>query len=84
MDKHNSLARRLARFILVIGLALTIVYGLLPLITKSFSITRRMAVSLENTEIDPSRYYYTDVEQVLESELYLRSVLSKNNGIKQN
>ncbi len=57
------------------GLAFFFVYGFLPFLTKSFSVLDQMAVSLEENEIDPSRYYYTDVSQVKESELYLREAL---------
>jgi hypothetical protein len=34
-------------------------------------------VYLDNNGIDPTRYYYTDVEQVQEGEDYLRSVLGE-------
>jgi hypothetical protein len=33
---------------------------------------------LNEQDIDPSRYYYSDVAQVRESELYLRSALGKD------
>ena len=36
-----------------------------------------MSVYLDKNGIDPSRYYYTDVEQVQEGEDYLRTVLGR-------
>jgi hypothetical protein len=39
-----------------------------------------MSDSLEKNGIDPSRYYYTDVEQVKEAELYLDSIFKKTNN----
>ena len=36
-----------------------------------------MSVYLDNNGIDPTRYYYTDVEQVKEGEEYLRFALEK-------
>ena len=49
----------------------------LPFLTRSVDILDAMARHLDETGIDPSRYYYTDVEQVAESERYLREVLKK-------
>lgn len=57
------------------NLTLTLIYGLLPWMTGSFDMLNRMALSLEESGIDPTRYYYTDVPQVRESEQYLRTVL---------
>lgn len=55
---------------------LTFVYGVLPWLTDSVDVLHRMSVVLDEQEIDPSRYYYTDVAQVKESELYLDTVLN--------
>lgn len=74
MDGKNLLNRTF-KFVLVLGVMLTLIYGLLPWMTVSFDMLNRMALSLEETGIDPTRYYYTDVPQVLESEQYLRTVL---------
>jgi hypothetical protein len=60
---------------MVLGTALVFVYVFLPLLTNSFGILHRMSVYLDRNGIDPSRYYYTDVEQVQEGEDYLRMVL---------
>ena len=60
----------------LLSLAFSFVYGFLPFLTRSFSVLDNMAHSLEENGIDPSRYYYTDVEQVKEGELYLRGVLA--------
>lgn len=72
---EKSLFDRIIKFILTLTLVLTVVYGLLPLLTGSFDVLNRMSQSLEESGIDPSRYYYTDVEQVMEAEQYLRIVL---------
>ena len=74
---EESLFNRTKKFIFVLSIALAFVYGLLPLLTGSFDILNRMSQSLDETGIDPSRYYYTDVSEVIESELYLRSVLDE-------
>lgn len=57
------------------GVALLFVYGFLPLLTSSFDILSTMSEYLDENGIDPTRYYYTDVEQVAEAEHYLQSVL---------
>ncbi len=72
---EKNLPHRITGFIFVFGLTLAIVYGLLPWMTGSFDVLNRMSQSLEETGINPSSYYYTDVEQVIESEQYLRNVL---------
>ncbi len=66
---------RIRKFFIVFGLTLMVVYGLLPLLTGSIGILDRMASSLDENGINPSSYYYTDVEQVIESEHYLRRAL---------
>jgi len=72
---EKSLSDRITRFAIVFGLTLILVYGLLPWLTGSFDILNRMSLALDENGINPSRYYYTDVEQVIESEQYLRIVL---------
>jgi hypothetical protein len=74
---EKSLSVRLKNFVLATGTALAFVYLFLPLLTNSCGILHRMSVYLDNNGIDPTRYYYTDVEQVQEGEEYLRSVLEK-------
>ncbi|MFH1156144.1 MAG: hypothetical protein V1793_20245 [Pseudomonadota bacterium] len=71
----KNLWHRTLKFILAAGLTLSLIFGLLPWLTGSVTVLHRMSMSLEENGIDPSRYYYTDVEQVIESEQYLRTVL---------
>ena len=72
---EKSLPVRLKNFVLATGTALAFVYLFLPLLTSSCGILHRMSVYLDNNGIDPTRYYYTDVEQVKEGEEYLRFAL---------
>ena len=72
---EKNLSDRISRFVIVFGLTLILVYGLLPWLTGSFDVLNRMSLSLDENGINPSSYYYTDVEQVIESEQYLRIVL---------
>ncbi len=55
---------------------LVFVYVFLPFLTESVGILNKMSQYLDNNGIDPTRYYYTDVEQVKEAENYLHSVLN--------
>jgi len=73
---NKSLPQRLRNFILTLGALLLFVYGFLPLLTNSFEVLNRMSQYLDENGIDPTRYYYTDVEQVKEAEEYLDSVLN--------
>lgn len=75
MKKENIINRWVKLFVYT-GSALFFVYGLLPALTKSFPLLEKMAYTLEENDIDPSRYYYSDVAQVKEGELYLREVLA--------
>lgn len=59
----------------MLGTALFFVYMVLPFLTNSFDVLSRMSVNLDKHDIDPSRYYYTDVKQVKEAEQYLDTVL---------
>ena len=74
---EKSLPVRIKNFVLATGTVLAFVYLFLPLLTNSCGILHRMSVYLDDNGIDPTRYYYTDVEQVQEGEEYLRSVLEK-------
>ncbi|MES9994707.1 hypothetical protein [Desulfovibrio aminophilus] len=67
---------RLRNFTLVLGSMLIFTYLLLPMVTRSCGILNRMSVYLDANGIDPSRYYYTDVEQVIESERFLNNALN--------
>jgi hypothetical protein len=68
---------RILKLAVVSAVVMTVMFGLLPRVTRSVDVLRRMSLALEENGIDPSRYYYTDVEQVIESELYLRTVLGR-------
>lgn len=72
---NESLAQRLRNFGIATGTALLFVYVFLPFLTRSCDVLNRMSHYLDENGIDPSRYYYTDVEQVQEAENYLESVL---------
>ena len=74
---EKSLSERLRNFALATGAALAFVYVFLPLLTSSCGILHRMSVYLDHNGIDPTRYYYTDVEQVKEGEEYLRFALER-------
>jgi len=74
---EKNFSVRFRNFFLVLGTALAFVYLFLPALTDSFEILHRMSVYLDKNGIDPSRYYYTDVEQVQEGEDYLRTVLGR-------
>ena len=71
----KSLAIRIRNFSLVLCAVMLFVYGFLPLLTSSLPPLRRMSATIEDSGIDPSRYYYTDVEQVHEAERHLDQVL---------
>ena len=74
---EQSLPVRLKNFALALGTALAFVYLFLPLLTNSFDVLHKMSVYLDGNGIDPTRYYYTDVEQVAEGEQYLRFALER-------
>lgn len=75
--KFTEFFHRTGKFVLVMGTTLVLIYGLLPWLTNSVGILNRMSLYLDDNGIDPTRYYYTDVEQVAEAEQYLRTVLEK-------
>lgn len=58
---------------LVVGVGFFQIF--LPFLTRSVPILQETAIVLEKYDIDPSRYYYTDVPQVAEGEAHLRSAL---------
>jgi len=62
-----TLGRRLYRLVLAIGGLLLFANILLPALTRSCEPLQRMAQVVEDSGIDPSRYYYTDVEAVGEA-----------------
>jgi hypothetical protein len=71
---EKSLLQRLGMFTIGLGLILSFIFVLLPFLTSSCAMLRGMSESLAENGIDPSRYYYTDVEQVKEAENYLRTI----------
>jgi hypothetical protein len=75
MKKETSMTQKLINFAASLGFCLIFVYVFLPYLTESVGILNRMSQYLEHNGIDPSRYYYTDVVQVKEAELYLDTVL---------
>lgn len=73
--EEKPLHKRLLQFFLAFGLTLTFVYGVLPAVTASVPILSKMHSYLSINGIDPSRYYYTDVEQVAEGEHYIENAI---------
>lgn len=73
-----SLPVRLRNFVLAFGAVCAFIYVFLPTVTNMCPILHRMSQHLTENGIDPTRYYYTDVEQVKESENYLRQALGEN------
>ena len=63
-DVTLTLGRRLCRLALAMGGLLLFATVLLPALTRSCEPLQRMAQVIEDSGIDPSRYYYTDVEAV--------------------
>ncbi|WP_153306547.1 hypothetical protein [Desulfogranum japonicum] len=63
--------------IVILSGVLLFVYGLLPVVTSQVPILAQMHSYLDQNGIDPSRYYYTDVEQVAEGEHYLEIALDR-------
>ncbi len=71
-----SLPRRLGSFFLIVTAGFLFFYFLLPLLNDSFTILRHTSARLDALDIDPTRYYYTDVAQVREGEEYIRTALN--------
>lgn len=78
--RQQPLSQRIGKFILVLCTVLVFVYGVLPLVTSQVPILDRMRSYLDNNGIDPTRYFYTDVEQVAEGERYLRQAIRENDN----
>ena len=74
---EKSLPVRLKNFVLALGSTLAFIYLFLPMLTNSVGVLHRMSLYLADNGIDPTRYYYTDVEQVKEGEEYLRFALEE-------
>ena len=62
-----KLSVRLCRLAVAIGCALLFSNVMLPALTRSCDRLERMAAVIEDSGIDPSRYYYTDVAAVGEA-----------------
>jgi hypothetical protein len=69
------LINRLVRLILALAFTFLFVYGVLPQVTSRVPILARMRTKLDSNGIAPSRYYYTDVDQVMEGEHYVRQAI---------
>lgn len=67
--------KKIGKFAVSLSVCLVLIYVVLPYLTESVGILNRMSQYLETNGIDPTRYYYTDVAQVKESENYLETVL---------
>lgn len=77
MNQPASVSRKIRNLGALLGACLLFVYVFLAFLTESVPILNRMSRYLDNNGIDPTRYYYTDVEQVKESEQYLQEVLNR-------
>lgn len=60
----GSLVGRWCRLTLAVSCVLVFSNVILPALTRSCDRLSRMAAALEDSGIDPSRYYYTDVPAV--------------------
>ena len=72
---NSSLPHRIRNLVVSLGTALLFVYVVLPLLTRSSDTLSTMSDLLDTSGIDPTSYYYTDVEQVWEAERYIESAL---------
>ncbi len=77
MKKEASMLQKCTKFAASLSACLVFVYVFLPLMTESVDVLNRMSQYLDVNGIDPTRYYYTDVEQVKEAENYLQTVLDE-------
>lgn len=59
------------------------VFSVLPWMTNHVSILRQMHEVLEWHDIDPSRFYYSNVPQTLEGAWYLRNALQSPQDVDQ-
>lgn len=62
--QKQSLGKRLGKFFVGIVALLLFSNVFLPALTRSCDKLEHMAQVLEEDNIDPSRYYYTDIEAV--------------------
>lgn len=76
--KREPFRTRLRNFVVAFGATCAVIYVVLPALTHSCGILHRMSMYLDENGIDPTRYYYTDVEQVAESVDYLYFALGKD------
>lgn len=74
--KFKTSYKKFIRFLLTVGLVLFFFQVFLPFLTRHVPTLKKMSEILDENAIDPSRYYYTDVDQVKEAEQYIRSVLT--------
>lgn len=72
---QQPLSVRLRRFFIGLLLLLGSVYVILPAITKSVSVLHTMSIYLQHNGIDPSRYFYTDIEAVTDAENHMEEVM---------
>ena len=77
MKKEASMLQKWTKFAASLSVCIVFVYVFLPFMTESVGVLNRMSQYLDNNGIDPTRYYYTDVEQVKEAEHYLQTVLDE-------
>lgn len=73
-----KLSTRIWSFSVLLSGMVVLIFGILPWLTSSVDILHRMSITLDTNDIDPTRYYYTDVVQVAESELYLATALNEH------
>ncbi|MFV0422304.1 hypothetical protein [Oleidesulfovibrio sp.] len=72
---EKSFAQGLRQLIFCLAAALLFVYGFLPLLTDSVPILGRMSHYLNENGIDPTRYYFTDIEAVTDAENHMEEVM---------
>lgn len=72
-----SARQRLFRLTATVAGTLFFFCLVLPALNRSVPILGKMASDLAENGIDPTRYYYTDVEQVKEGERYLSRALGE-------
>lgn len=75
MQKVATMSQKCTKLVVSLGACLFFVYVFLPYMTESVDVLNKMSQYLDDNGIDPTRYYYTDVEQVKEAENYLATVL---------
>ena len=71
----RSLPLRLRDLVIALLAGAAFFYLFLPLLNRTFPILEKTSRHLEKHDIDPTRYYYTDVSQVAEGEAYLHTAL---------